>query len=162
MPIEVPPPPPPAYESVSTEIFVAGRGPSPGVDSGILMTAVLVLGRTDDGALRPFFVPFMGPDEPMPALGARCTFQHSPGRPDFVGGLESADLSGEVVERFECDATAPPRPRPARASPAWTSAASAGPSGDPAARDAMAAWMTAKLEWLHGGEIGPNAISSAM
>jgi hypothetical protein len=95
----------PRVETTST-VTVTGRGPSPGVSSGILMTTVLIAARTEDGVGRVFHLPFMSEDTPLPALGARCVFHHRVAPVDLTGGLQTIALfTGDVVGRFECDAT---------------------------------------------------------
>ncbi|WP_292067382.1 hypothetical protein [Brevundimonas sp. UBA7664] len=79
------------------------------------MTAVLIMTRTEDGAGRAFYAPFMSGDAPLPSPGARCLLEHQVARIDVVGGLETTHLfTGDVIGRFDCDATSTlPTSRPA-------------------------------------------------
>ncbi len=117
---EPPPPPQPSQEELrafvalvqapraetTSTVTVTGRGPSPGVGSGILMPTVLIMTRTEDGAGRAFYAPFMSDDSPLPSPGARCVFHHQVAPVDVAGGLQTTHLfTGDVIGRFECDAT---------------------------------------------------------
>lgn len=106
-------PPDPAL--TSTEVVVVGRTNVPMWEAGAMVGYVLLLARTPADAVEPFYMIYMSASEPQPNLGSRCTFWHRPARVGgTVGGLETLpDLTGELVDRFDCDPPAtPPPPRP--------------------------------------------------
>lgn len=89
-------------ETVSTVTIVA-IGEKPLAASGVFKFSVLILGRDDAGGVRPYYVTYFGPDQPLPPMGSRCTFRHSPGRLEIVQGLEITPfLIGEEIDAFEC------------------------------------------------------------
>lgn len=91
---------PPAQTS---SITVVGIGPKPGWASGVTWTTILILGRSEDGDIDPYYLTFHGDDEPVPPLGGRCLIRHSRYRLEIVGGLQTAPwLKGETFEDFDC------------------------------------------------------------
>jgi hypothetical protein len=102
---------PPAQTS---SITVVGIGPKPDWASG---TSILILGRSDDGDIDPYYLTFHGDEEPVPPLGGRCLIRHSRHRLEIVGGLQAAPwLKGEMFEEFDC--TPPENPGPFAGEPA--------------------------------------------
>ena len=91
-----------AEPTVSTVTIVA-VGERPPFASGYIKTSVLVLGRSDEGTVRVYYMISYGPEQPLPPLGRRCSIRHSPGRLEMVGGLEIVPfLIGEEFDAFEC------------------------------------------------------------
>lgn len=87
----------------TSTITVVGIGPKPDWASGVTWTTILILGRSDDGDIDPYYLTFHGDDEPVPPLGGLCLIRHSRYRLEIVGGLQTAPwLRGETFEDFDC------------------------------------------------------------
>lgn len=91
------------------EVTIIGRGPSPGVGSGILMTTVLIIGGNETEGAKAYFIPFGVEHGLFPRVGAKCSLTYAPGQPDMVGGgMQLAPgVLYPVVSAFDCDATSP-------------------------------------------------------
>lgn len=99
LPQAVAPPPP----STETTVTIEARGPTPPFGSGLLFVTFWVNGRNDDGQTARHYVLYMGEAQPLPPVGARCTFHSEPAQIDFVGG-ETSDFREPhpAVVRYEC------------------------------------------------------------
>ena len=96
-------PAPTIAEPTVSVVTIVGVGERPEFGSGIIKSSVLVLGRDEKGVTRSYYMTYFGADQPLPALGSRCTIGHSPGRLEHVGGLQTTPfLIGEEFEDIEC------------------------------------------------------------
>ena len=96
-------PSPPVTERHISSVTIVGVGQRQTAPSGVLKTSVLVLGRSDEGIIRPYYLTYSGAGQVLPSIGSRCTIAHHSGRLEVVGGLEIAPLLvGEEFEDFEC------------------------------------------------------------
>lgn len=88
----------------STDVTIVEAGQSPEVLSGHLHTATRILGQTDEGEIRPYYMTFRGPRYPVPQIGSRCVLRHSTvSRPVHVGPSMDQVMDVEVFWEFECE-----------------------------------------------------------
>lgn len=101
------PPMPPLPPAQSTTVVIIGVGESPQIPSGVLHTATLILGQSEDGRIAPYYMTFHGDQAPVPPLGSRCVLHHRASTGSImVGGLSlHPGAPGQVFWEFDC---APP------------------------------------------------------
>ncbi|WP_420478182.1 hypothetical protein [Brevundimonas sp. FT23028] len=88
----------------SADVTIVEVGQSPEVPSGHLHTATRVLGQTDEGEIRPYYMTFRGPRYPVPQVGRRCALHHSTaGHTVHVGPSMDQVRDVEVFWEFECE-----------------------------------------------------------
>ena len=88
----------------TTAIVVTGVGISPRIPSGILHTATLILGQTEDGDIDPYYLTFFGDEWPVPPLGSRCVLHHREYQLELVGGLSTRPMDkADYISDFDCE-----------------------------------------------------------
>lgn len=91
-----------AQETVT--VTIVGVGLSPGIESGVLHTATLILGQTDDGDIDPYYLTFFGDAWPVPPLGSRCVLHYQEYQLEIVGGLSTRPMDrGNYISDLECE-----------------------------------------------------------
>ena len=95
---------PPPGMTADAEVVIVAVSERPAFMSGSFATFFMVLGRSADGDVDPFYIPYVEVDQAPPPLGGQCRLNYREGQVEVVGGSRVLpSLSGSVVSTFECD-----------------------------------------------------------
>ena len=89
---------------MTAKVVVEERGPIPPFGSGFLHVTFWVSAREADGTLSRYYVTYMGEGQPLPPVGAECTFRYQVRPLEVVAGMDtnSSRDSGPTVSSYDC------------------------------------------------------------